>query len=275
MWEPPARVSTSYIVAVDPPAGWCIWGPGGIVVAGQADNIIKSWGQYVTARNKYLSGVWIYMAVVERPFGGQNTQSIIHNAIATGWWMREFHIMTHLQWNPMASQWRPHLGIGGARASLKAQAIEVARHVCRLQGIDPPTTVKGRPAEHASEAVCMALAAWLRFGLVVKDDIAHKFIKATGMPYEGGVKMGLAGNMALESGHAIRHMPFNKKKKIQPLAAPAQEKWYDDNPFEAGDINRGQGQDVEVTGGGNAPDPGGDTGAVKGDVRPASVKDGD
>ncbi len=242
-WTPPTRKSTNVVVGVDAPQAWCIWQAEGIVACDQAEDIIKAQKTYRAAKARYIEGRWVYMAAVERPYGGsvERMQDTIQNAMSSGWWLRELQV-AHLQWSMTAPVWRKELGIGGlSRADAKAAAVRIAKVLCRLQGIPYPSTRAGKDADHVSESICICLAAWLRFGLVVNGDLAHRYVLETGMPYTGGVARTIDRELKLESGYAMKHKPFDKRKRIQPLEPPAQERWYDDSPFDGGEGHHEEG----------------------------------
>lgn len=265
MWHPPSRASTNLVAGVDPPGAYAIWEAKGIIAWDQQPEAFTASASYRRARRVHdLARRFNYCATVERPYGAtNNVPEVIQNAMSTGWWLCETHNHSNLQWNPAAGGWRAHVGIHGDRAQCKAQAIRTAQFLAKLQGIDPPMTKEGRPAEHASESWCMCLATWLRFGLVVKDDLAHRFIMAIGLDYKGGVPPGDYGKRdALASGHAIRHKPHHRKRMVKAVNPPKEDPH--DNPFGA----------TEDPPGGWTPnhdDTEGQGGADDGDVLPGST----
>lgn len=268
MWQPPVRASTSIVTGVDAPGAYGIWQAQGIIAWDQQPDAFAASKSYRKARRDHgITGRFNYVATVERPYGAtDNVQEVIQNAMSTGWWLCETHGHSQLQWNPAAGQWRKWVGIHGDRKQCKEQAIELAQLLAKLQGIDPPTTKEGKPAEHASESWCMCLATWLRFGLVVRDDLAHRFILATGMPYYGGgaVVDSYSKTDALMSGHAIKHKPHARKKMVK-LAIPPKEDPYG-NPF-------GEAPAAQAGGAGNDDDAGGEGRADSGDVRAGGAGD--
>lgn len=269
MWRPPLRASTNLVTAVDPPGGWAIWQAQGIVAWDQqADAYAASHAYRRARREASLAARFHYVATIERPYGAaDNVQEVIQNAMATGWWLCETHLHSNLQWNPTAGQWRSWVGIHGDRKQCKEQAIDLARLLAKLQGIDPPMTKERRPAEHASEAWCMCLATWLRFGLVVHDDLAHRFIQATGMPYFGGgaVLDSISKKDALASGYAIRHKPHARKRKVKMVVTPKEDPY--GNPFREAPAAQAGGEGRET-------DDAGPGGSAAGDVLSGGDDDG-
>lgn len=206
-WDPPDRKSFNTVIGVDPPASWAIWGPDGILAASQEKDLYK-------AQKTLLDGCFrvgipdhrrVYAGVVERPYGGKDMQAAIVEAMSCGWWSRELRNKSLQHWHPTASEWRKRLGIGGHhRGIAKSLGVWLVERICRIQGCEIPRTKNGKPSIDACEAVCIALAAWLGYGLMTKGDISHQLVLELGIENQG--------MMFAESAWRYFEMPFKVRR---------------------------------------------------------------
>jgi hypothetical protein len=190
-WYPPEGSSNVVVVAIDPPRGWCVFSASGVVGAGQGDDM---WQERCKMREalRAASPGGYYSAVVEQPYGGarkNNIREIVMNAMAAGWWLRELHREALVTWTPNASTWRMPLGFPSPRELAKRHALMFVDVVCEVQRRPLLRGPKGGLMEHASEAVCMAVAFWLRTGLVHRGDVVHRVIERLHIPYTGGTPL--------------------------------------------------------------------------------------
>ncbi len=200
---PPVGRAGSVVVAVDPPGAWCFFGSEGIIAASHELTLERALGRFSSISrdiNPHPT-MKFYVGVVERPYGGGhgNIQTIITSAISTGFWIRQICWTTMRRWVPLAGQWRKWLGVTNAdRAKAKEQAVAVAMKLASMSERPEVLTpmlirqygpARGEPLVDACEAVCMAAAAWLRYGMVEEGDIMHRYIVETELPYTGGVKL--------------------------------------------------------------------------------------
>lgn len=152
-------------VAVDPPQGVAAWGHSGPLWIAQGKKP-QDTRDLVAAKLGALDGHEIRCAV-ERPFGlgrRSNPRAVVSQAVSSGWWLRDLEVWSGSGvWHPEAKQWRSVLGYAGAKADqAKAQALVLADDACDRAGIDRPRGPKGGTWEHGSEALCLALACYVR-----------------------------------------------------------------------------------------------------------------
>lgn len=189
MTDLPKRQTTALVVAVDPPGAWCIWDREGLVAARQGESMQQMATELRRVLMSRYPGRFFY-GMVERPHGAHhgNMKSIIVEAITTGWWHRALMIAgSPAPWTPMANQWRKWVGLGGrSRDDSKEDAVRLAGILYEMSGRVGQGLVdkKGKPLVDASEAVCMALATWLRHGLPVAGDVSHQWMMKYRVPYE-------------------------------------------------------------------------------------------
>ncbi len=189
------------VVAIDPPQGWAIWGPDGVVAAGE--------GKGNDARAKRLSafktlqalsrGCAFHAAVVEWPYGtqgqddeGDRVQALLHNAGSAGWWECVFSMLMHDRfvgerghgvpvWMPTSSEWRPLVGIKAPdREEAKRRAVAIGgKAFSETAHVGLLTGPRGGVLSHASEAVCIAMALWNkgRYGADDPDDAFGRWRK--------------------------------------------------------------------------------------------------
>lgn len=171
-------------VAVDPPQGVAAWGPRGPlwVVQGRRPADTR---EAIAGKLAALDGADVRCAV-ERPFGlarKSNPRSVVSQSVSSGWWLRDLEIWSGSGvWHPEAKQWRSVLGYAGARSNqAKAQALILADDACQEAKIPIPRGPKGGTWEHGSEALCLALAAYVRARGDDLDEFTSKFLKKHGI----------------------------------------------------------------------------------------------
>lgn len=115
----------------------------------------------------------IVATFVERPYGtqgqddeGMRVQSLIDNAISTGWWLRSFelHFPSARHISEVASQWRPRAGI---RAANRATAKRLADIIAKKAVEGTSNTLQGPRGGwlgHAAEAICQCISVWVLIG---------------------------------------------------------------------------------------------------------------
>lgn len=177
-------LNRSLTVGVDPPGAWCVWCNDGVLVSGADENEVYG----TEAMGRILKEMEVdrrrfCMAAVERPWGISEPgreQSILRNAISCGWWRHYLYRAAMVNWAPTAGQWRRWLGIRGTRAQCKEQAMHLATKLTELQ----VEARIGPPKDHnEAEARLIAMAAWLRYGLVTHGDLTHRWMIAFNVPY--------------------------------------------------------------------------------------------
>lgn len=182
--EFPRRLNRSLTVGVDPPGAWCVWYNDGVLVSGvDANEVYATESMSKILVDMELRDRRFALAAVERPWGigepGQE-QSVLRNAISCGWWRHHLYRTAMVSWAPTAGQWRKWLGIKGSRSQCKEQAMRLATWLAETQGdgrIGPPKD------HNEAEARLIAMAAWLRSGMVTHGDMTHRWMIAFNVPY--------------------------------------------------------------------------------------------
>jgi hypothetical protein len=119
-------------------------------------------------------------ALVERPYGTQGQedpqeriQSLLSNAESSGWWQGKLSSMfpSALLYVCVASQWRSLLGLRVAdRETAKRIGVDLAAKAAKETAGLEMKGPRGAALVDAAEALCMAMALWIKLKLGGDDE---------------------------------------------------------------------------------------------------------